>query len=264
MRLVALLCAAALAAGCASEPGETWDFSSHYFKQSPPVEEEETPRAPAPAPVEPVAVQRLEKATPAPHPMPEETAPVQPRAGGFSSHYFKAPLTRAEVIAQLETRVLAKVINERRRIDPKAKPLTLDPQLTEVARRHSQDMASKNYVAHANADGETTTTRLMDTDAKFRGLLGENIASQSYDGVSRIDLDEYAQRLVDTWLNSTDHKANLAYALYERTGVGVAVNSHTIYVTQLFATDLGLPEPDLSSLPRAAKPSATSGQAGGS
>jgi hypothetical protein len=33
----------------------------------------------------------------------------------------------------------------------------------------------------------------------------------------------------------------LAWPQYDRTGVGAAVNGDTVYVAQLFATDLGLP-----------------------
>ncbi len=158
-------------------------------------------------------------------------------------HAPPQPLTAEQVSSALEKRVFVIVEEERLKTDPKAKPLKLDPELVEVARWHSLDMAKKNYIAHANPDGETTATKIIAEDAKFRGILGENLASQSYDKTKHIDLDEFAQRFVDSWLNSADHKANLAYAPYDRTGVGVAVSENTIYVTQLFASDLGLPEP---------------------
>ncbi len=148
-----------------------------------------------------------------------------------------------ELAAKLAERVLSLVAEQRHLIDPDAKQLAFDQELTDVAREHSDDMAKNDYVAHANAAGETTATMIMDRDAKFRGILGENIASHSYNKDQDVDVDAFAQSLVDSWLNSADHKANLAYAPYERTGIGVAVNSHMIYVTQLFASDLGLPEP---------------------
>ena len=47
-------------------------------------------------------------------------------------------------------------------------------------------------------------------------------------------------RFLDEWLKSPPHRDNLAFADYDRTGVGAAVNGDTVYVTALFATDLGL------------------------
>ncbi len=182
-----------------------------------------------------------------------------PYVGEFRNPYAALPPpTPEQVTAALEKRVFILVENERLKIDPQAKPLKLDPELVDVARAHSLDMAKNNYVAHASATGETTATLLMAKDAKFRGLLGENIASQNYDKDTDTDADELAKRFVASWLGSADHKANLAYALYDRTGIGVAVNGNTMYVTQLFATDLGLPEPpDEPQAPAGPAPAAT-------
>jgi hypothetical protein len=36
---------------------------------------------------------------------------------------------------------------------------------------------------------------------------------------------------------------NLIYPAFDKTGIGIAVNGNTIYAAELFATDLGLPEP---------------------
>jgi len=247
-------------------PPERSGWSSHYFKhQERPRQQDAAPAATEPAEAPKPAPVR-QPASPPPEP-PKQVAAVEPapveadtseaparQTGltGFSSRYFKKPLTREELSVKLEARVFMLVAQERRRIDPSAKPLALDSELSDIARRHSEDMASKDYVGHASDDGQTTATMIMDQDAKFRGVLGENIASQNYNSDDRMDLDDFAQRLVDSWLNSTDHKANLAYAPYERSGVGVGINSHAIYVTQLFASDLGLPEPDLTPPPSAA------------
>ena len=241
---------------------ERW--SSHYFKHqrqasqpeaAPAQAAPEKAETPKPEPVKPAPEppKQIAEREPAPQAKDNEADEMPVRQTGFSSHYFKKPLTRDELAVKLEARVFMLVAQERRRIDPSAKPLAFDLELSDIARRHSEDMASKDYVGHTSEDGQTTATMIMDQDAKFRGVLGENIASQNYNGDSGVDPDAFAQHLVDSWLNSEDHKANLAYAPYERTGVGVAVNSHTIYVTQLFASDLGLPEPDLAPPAGAAK-----------
>jgi len=144
-------------------------------------------------------------------------------------------------MAALELRIFEIVQDERRRIDPRAKTLALDSELVGIARAHSADMAAKNYLAHKSPSGETAADLIMNSDDKWQGLLGENLAAQHYTANSGIDVDTFAHRFVASWLASQSHKENLAFAPYDRTGVGAAVNGDTIYVTELFATDLGLP-----------------------
>ena len=74
--------------------------------------------------------------------------------------------------------------------------------------------------------------------AKFQGLLGENLAAQHYVKQSGVDVEEFAQRFLDEWIKSQPHRDNLAFADYNRTGVGAAVNGDTVYVAQLFAFNL--------------------------
>jgi Cysteine-rich secretory protein family len=69
--------------------------------------------------------------------------------------------------------------------------------------------------------------------------LGENLAAQHYVKQSGVDVEEFAQRFLDEWMKSQPHRENLAFADYDRTGVGAAVNGDTVYVAQLFASNLG-------------------------
>ena len=140
----------------------------------------------------------------------------------------------------LEQRIAVLVADERSRIDPKARSLMIDPELSDVARKRAADMAAKNYFAHTAPNGDTSASILMSEDAHFQGLLGENMAAQHYAPAVAIDVDKLAHRFVDSWLTSAPHKENLSFADYNRTGVGAALNGDTIYVTQLFSTDLGL------------------------
>jgi uncharacterized protein YkwD len=147
-----------------------------------------------------------------------------------------APQTQ---MAALEMRIAALTEEQRLKLDPKAKPLTLDPELAHIARERASDMAAKNYLAHEAPNGDTSATLLMVEDAKFQGLLGENLAAQHYVKQSGVDVEEFAQRFLDEWMKSQPHRENLAFADYDRTGVGAAVNGDTVYVTQLFASNLG-------------------------
>jgi uncharacterized protein YkwD len=140
----------------------------------------------------------------------------------------------------LEQRIAVLIADQRSRLAPDARPLAIDPELSDVARKRATDMAQKNYFAHTAPNGDTSATILMAQDAHFQGLLGENMAAQHYTQAGGIDVEAFARRFVDTWLASPPHKENLSFADYNRTGVGAAVNGDTVYVTQLFSTDLGL------------------------
>src|SRR3954471_7583462 len=145
----------------------------------------------------------------------------------------------------LETRIAVLVEEERHKLDPKARALALDAELSKIARARASDMASKNYLAHQGPDGATSATLLMKADAKWQGLLGENLAAQHYTRQSGVTVDEFARRFLDEWLKSPPHRENMAFANYDHTGVGAAVNGDTVYVALLFSTDLGLPPPKM-------------------
>jgi uncharacterized protein YkwD len=157
--------------------------------------------------------------------------------------------SRPDVPAQLpavESRIFTLIVDERHKLDPKAQAMTLDPELVVIARKRSAEMALKN--SFASDDPHESATMLMDADANFEGLIGENVAAQHFTPGTGIDPDAVAQRFVETWLASAPHKENLGFADYDRTGVGAAANGDTIYVTQLFTTNLGF-EPRKGSAP---------------
>ncbi len=141
----------------------------------------------------------------------------------------------------LENRILVLVMEQRTKADPKAHKLVLDPELVAIARKRSAEMARANSFA-GNGDPHVSATMLMNQDAKFQGLIGENVAAQHYIPDQGIDVEAFAKRFVDGWTASKPHLDNLAFADYDHTGVGAAVNKDTVYVTQLFTTDLGLGE----------------------
>jgi uncharacterized protein YkwD len=143
----------------------------------------------------------------------------------------------------LEARIAVLVAEERWKLDPKSKPLAIDPELSHVAHARAVDMAAKNYLAHAAPDGSTSASLLMKVDAKWQGLLGENLAAQHYTRQGGVAVDDFAHRFLDEWLKSPPHRDNMAFADYDRTGVGAAVNGDTVYVALLFSTDMGLPPP---------------------
>jgi uncharacterized protein YkwD len=140
----------------------------------------------------------------------------------------------------LETRIAALVEAQRQKLDPQARPLAIDPELSRIARARASDMAAKNYLAHAAPNGDTSASLLMKQDAQWQGLLGENLAAQHYTKEGGVTVEEFAQRFLDEWLKSPPHRDNMIFANYDHAGVGAAVNGDTVYVALLFSTDMGL------------------------
>jgi uncharacterized protein YkwD len=140
----------------------------------------------------------------------------------------------------LETRIAILVEEQRHKLDPKARPLAIDLELSRIARARASDMAAKNYLAHAAPNGDTSASLLMQADAKWQGLLGENLAAQHYTREGGVAVEDFAQRFLDEWLKSPPHRDNMIFANYDHAGVGAAVNGDTVYVAVLFSTDMGL------------------------
>ncbi len=140
----------------------------------------------------------------------------------------------------LEIRIAILVEEQRHRLDPKARILAIDPELSRIARARASDMAEGNYLAHAAPNGDTSASLLMKQDEKWQGLLGENLAAQHYTKQSGVAVDEFAQRFLEEWLKSPPHRDNMIFANYDHAGVGAAVNGDTVYVALLFSTDMGL------------------------
>ncbi|WP_345637049.1 CAP domain-containing protein [Rugosimonospora acidiphila] len=104
--------------------------------------------------------------------------------------------------------------------------LTVDSRLTTAARGHSQDMATRNYFDHNTPDGVTPWTRITDAGYHY-SQAAENIAEGQATPAS----------VMDAWMNSPPHKANILNCALRNLGVGLAYNSsHTPYWTQDFGT----------------------------
>ena len=164
-----------------------------------------------------------------------------------------APPPIAEQMKALQMRLFLIVEEKRHRLDERAKPLMFDPQLADAAQAHADAMA-KAHVMDAKGAEDNPAIRALMADPKFQGFVGESVAQQYYNARQGIDVDAFAQTYLDLWLNSEGQKRNLTFYGFNRAGIGVATDGKAIYVSVVFATDLGLkPPPDV---PAAAAPAA--------
>jgi uncharacterized protein YkwD len=149
-------------------------------------------------------------------------------------------------VAQLEAvkqNLFVLVEAERQQLKNGAKPLMLDPELMRAAQIHADDMAMKHSFDVENPDGNPAVNTLL-LNPKFRGFVGENSAAQYFTPGRPIDAQSFARGFLNIWENSPDHRSNLGFPGFDRTGIGLTVSGNMVYAAELFATDLGLPEPE--------------------
>ena len=99
--------------------------------------------------------------------------------------------------------------------------LTYDWELSRVARYKSQDMKDKNYFSHTSPTYGSPYQMMKSFGISYR-TAGENIAKG------------YAtpQAVVNAWMHSPGHRANILNATYTRIGVGYVEGGN--YWTQMF------------------------------
>lgn len=117
--------------------------------------------------------------------------------------------------------------------------LELSDRLSEIARAHSKDMNDRNFFDHTNPDGEDGYDRLVNGNVVVY-TFAENLASKTPATYDPANAAQYAREIVDDWIASTGHEANLS-GDYTREGVGVDVLDGRIRATQVFHTG---PDPD--------------------
>ncbi|MGW7573276.1 CAP domain-containing protein [Streptomyces sp. NPDC054765] len=160
-----------------------------------------SPTAPAttPAPhrpAEPSPAKTGSPGTAKPAGRPSSAAPVRSAAPS------KTPGTRSSAEAQ----ILSLVNQERAQAG--CSPVTADRELAGLARQFSDDMARRGFFGHTDPDGDTPWDRAR--AAGITGLGGENIARGQ----------ATAEAVMDSWMNSPGHRANILNCEYKTLGVG--------------------------------------------
>ncbi|SCE76119.1 Uncharacterized conserved protein YkwD, contains CAP (CSP/antigen 5/PR1) domain [Micromonospora coriariae] len=103
------------------------------------------------------------------------------------------------------------------------KALSIDDKLMTAAQRHSQDQADHQNMSHTGSDGSNAGVRLDRVGYAWR-TYGENVAWNQ----------KTPAAVMDAWMNSSGHRANILNCAFTEIGVGIA-NSNGPYWTQVFA-----------------------------
>ncbi|MFI9544567.1 CAP domain-containing protein [Streptomyces sp. NPDC052016] len=154
------------------------------------------------------------KATPTKEPKrpPSKTATKAPEK-------TSVPVTVSEE-AQAAAEVLKLVNEERSKVGCSA--LSANSSLAELAQEFSEDMAARGFFDHTDPDGATPWDRA--TKAGISDLGGENIARGQTD----------AAAVMEAWMNSPGHRANILNCDFKTLGVGVHFGSGGPWWTQDF------------------------------
>lgn len=101
------------------------------------------------------------------------------------------------------------------------KPLTMYAPLMAVAKAKSQDMANLGYFSHTSPTYGSPFDQMRAAGIQYRAA-GENIAQGQ----------RTPEQVVNAWMNSPGHRANILNANYTHIGVGFVENGY--YWTQQF------------------------------
>lgn len=112
------------------------------------------------------------------------------------------------------------LVNEERAIYGLA-PVKASDALTQAAQIRAEETVQQ--FSHTRPDGRASSTVLGDLSIEWRSC-GENIAYGYKD----------AEAVMDGWMHSDGHRANILSQSFEYIGVGVAERGGVIYCTQVF------------------------------
>ncbi|MEV4561756.1 sigma-70 family RNA polymerase sigma factor [Kitasatospora sp. NPDC049285] len=140
-------------------------------------------------------------------------APAKPSA---------APSTASRTV-DLAQQVLELVNTERAKNN--CPPVKSNAQLATAAQKHSDDMAARSFFDHTNPDGAGPQQRIDAAGYRW-SAWGENIARGQKD----------ASSVMDSWMNSPGHRANILNCGYAELGVGIHLGAGGPWWTQDFGT----------------------------
>jgi len=136
----------------------------------------------------------------------------------YPGQVLNIPTTDTSVVSY-EQEVI-RLVNEKRAQNG-VKPLTYNWELSRVARYKSQDMKDNRYFSHTSPVYGSPFQMMKSFGIGYR-TAGENIAKGQ----------TTPQAVVNAWMNSAGHRANILNASFTEIGVGYVADGS--YWTQMF------------------------------
>jgi uncharacterized protein YkwD len=136
-----------------------------------------------------------------------------------------APAARWGTTAYIESEIFKLINGEREKHGLSS--LFWNEQIADIARRHSRDMADRQYFSHKERDGSLVSKRADKANIQWNSIA-ENI-------IWFIGMPDPAGYAADGWMNSEGHRENILTKGWKQTGVGAAVGPDgSYYITQVF------------------------------
>ena len=118
---------------------------------------------------------------------------------------------------------VADIVNQER-TSQGLSPLSYDSQLAELAQTKAEDMAENGYFSHQSPTYGSAFDMMNEAGISYRSA-GENIARGQ----------RTPEAVMDSWMNSSGHRANILSSSYSSVGVGYAEDENgTAYWVQMF------------------------------
>ena len=164
------------------------------------------------------------KKTPSKEPAAKPSKTKTPSNSKPGKTATKAPKTTAPVTVSAEAAAEAEVLKlvnvERSKVG--CSPVAANSALSDLASAFSEDMAARGFFDHTDPSGASPWDRAA--KAGITSLGGENIARGQAD----------AAAVMDAWMNSPGHRANILNCDFKTLGVGVHMGSGGPWWTQDF------------------------------
>ena len=141
---------------------------------------------------------------------------------GSQGNTSSAPSSTGGSYASFQNQVV-QLVNQERAANG-LKPLTVNSLLTKTATLKSEDMAKLNYFDHQSPTYGSPFDMMKQYGISYR-TAGENIAMGQ----------TTPQQVMQGWMNSPGHRANILNSSFTQIGVGIAKNAQGRYIwTQQF------------------------------
>lgn len=143
----------------------------------------------------------------------------------LSQSFFFIP--KGKFLANVLASAVVDLTNSKRGSDALGE-LQQNALLQQAAQAKANDMAARSYFSHNSPDGNTPWYWLQQVGYKYK-YAGENLAVNYFD----------SKDVVNAWMNSPSHKANILNKDFTEIGIGTAEGiykgSKAIFVVQFFA-----------------------------
>ena len=152
---------------------------------------------------------RTATSPPAPTPTRTSAAPTTPVVKTTAPRATATAVTPSASSAIAAARAQILTLVNKQRDTAGCQPLTAASALNTLAQNFSEDMAARNFFDHTDPDGHTPWDRAAKLG--ITNLGGENIARGQAD----------ADAVMEAWMNSPGHRANILNCEYKTLGVGI-------------------------------------------